>query len=188
MLHLPETAHLYVLLNCAQYSQEKFLDPELETYLIQTLLRYSEMVEQDDCSEMMGNIDLYKAMELNEDEYLKDIADYCLICTGLMSGQFIFEEISFERLQEIGQRAFSMLSDHTDKEDNIFIKLSRNFTNLVEILQCSQNLISDQGEYLLSANSTYSAKTSINKHELSSAKITSKEMFQPTYPPGFVYH
>ena len=143
MLHLPETAHLYVLLNCAQFNQEKYLDPEIESYLIQTLLRYSEKFDDDNYSELIQAGDLDISDETCQDEYLKEIADYCLICTGLMSDQFVFEEMSYERLQEVGQNAFAMLSDHTDTQDNIYSKLSQNFSSLVDILQCSQTLITD---------------------------------------------
>ena len=154
MLHLPETAHLYVLLNCAQFNQKTYLEPELESYLIQTLMRYSEMVETNDYSELNSQYGLEDVNSDIEHDYLKEIADYCLICTGLMSDHFTFEETSFERLQEVGQSAFTMLSDHLRTEDNIYKKLSNNFNRLVEILNYSQYLMETDSDVFPEYNIT----------------------------------
>lgn len=140
VLHLPETAHLYALLNCAQFNQDKYLEPELESYLIQTILRYSGMAD-DDLELLNDAVDLDIEDEQDQDVYLKEIGDYCLICTGLMSERFMFEEHSYERLQEVGQHAFAMLSDHEDNNDNIYLKLSDNFSSLVDVLQYSKTLM-----------------------------------------------
>lgn len=144
MLHLPETAHLYALLNCAQFNQKRYLEPEVESYLIQTMMRYAEMVETDEYSEISEQFVVEEISSDLEHDYLKEIADYCLICTGLMGDQFQFEETSFERLQEVGQTAFTMLSEHLRTENNIYKKLSNNFSCLVEILNYSQSLLGSE--------------------------------------------
>ncbi len=158
MLHLPETAHLYVLLNCAQFNQKTYLEPELESYLIQTLMRYSEMLETEQYSTFYEPEQVEEFSFDSDHDYLKEIADYCLICTGLMSDRFIFEETSFERLQEVGQNAFTLLSDAVKTDDNIYKKLSVNFSRLVEILNYSQNLIEEDSQLVasLSNNTKYS--------------------------------
>ena len=142
MLHLPETAHLYALLNYAQFDRAEFLDPDVESYLIQTLLKYSEMDALLDDIESVEVIDI-RLNETAQEEYLQELADYCLMCTGLMADKFVFEENSFEKLQEVGQSAFSMLSDQDGSDNNVFSKLSLNFDSLVGILQYSQTLISE---------------------------------------------
>lgn len=157
MLYLPETAHLYVLLNCAQFDQEIYLEPELESYLIQTIMRYSTMADIEEYSSSYQIEELTKLDNSSHDDYLKEIADYCLICTGLMSDQFTTEKQDLKRLQEVGQNAFHMLSNHVGNKNNIYRKLSNHFSDLIKILNHSQRIIADDNSInqpLLSNNDT----------------------------------
>lgn len=145
MLHLPETAHLYALLNFAQASQAKFIEPELESYLIKTLLRFSEMpLEEEWCVAEADFERLKNSPELSNIEFLRDIADYCLISSGLMAGHFSDESCNYDQFQQIGQDAFAILSDQEANRENIYIKISHNFVSLVEILKCSQSIMHEQ--------------------------------------------
>ncbi len=145
MLHIPETAHLYALLNFAQISQAKFLEPELESYLIKTLLRFSEMPSEEEWSLAAADFERLKNSSKPANiEFLRDIADYCLISSGLMAGHFSGEKCNYEKFQQIGMDAFTILSEQDEDKNNIYIKISRNFSSLVKILRCSQSIMHEQ--------------------------------------------
>ena len=148
VLHLPETAHLYALLNCAQIRQNIHLESELEAYLIQTMLRFSEMPLEDEW--LFHDADFNRIMTRPDEsslEFLKDIADYCLISSGLMADYFADEEQAFAEFRKLGLDAFSMLSEHQPNKDNIYLKLHQNFSVLVEVLKCSLLMLNDKSMF-----------------------------------------
>ena len=118
-------------------------------------MRYSVMTELDNFSDIYQEEAVTECIENNQDEYLKEIADYCLMCTGLMPDRFAYEQNSFERLQEVGQSAFNMLSNQNNKDNDIYKKLSAHFPELIKILNYSQIIVSKEQEESCSVSGAF---------------------------------
>lgn len=133
-LHTTDTVSWHVLLNQAQASARCVLDPELESYLVVTLVSHAR-AQQDRQRIPLLRVGLGPRVPGEE---LRRTGDHCLVSAGFFPEPRLSGGLAPAELVNLGRDAYRLLGQ--DGARPLFQALSDEFVNLVDVLQAMRRL------------------------------------------------
>ena len=124
------------ILSEIQAKNSIYLGDELESYMVFMLMRFVEKFELVDT---IVSMDILASQQLSDnikEVKLRDVGDSCLIFAGLFPGRAYKRNVKNTYYVEMGQLAYSMLSNvKTIQLANVYSALANNFPLLVRLLK-----------------------------------------------------
>lgn len=142
VLYPTSVAHWHALLGEAQHTCSRFLDEDLESYLVFLLMRYSEAPEV--ANKVFAHDYLQAHLQQGEGcrrELLREVGDQCLIYAGLFPERAERKCVSPEYFVDMGQGAYHSLSElELSAVSKLFFTLAEQFPMLTEVLLATRNV------------------------------------------------
>jgi len=112
------------------------LDDEIESYLIFTLMRFTqkpELASKALAPDFLRSVDL---LGQTRQDQLRDVGDQCLLLSGLFPQRAEKRLVSISYYVGLGQSAYQQLSDTLRKAfAHLYQLLSENFVQMMDVLQ-----------------------------------------------------
>ena len=144
------TAQWHKLITDAQLESGVQLDLPIESYLVHTLINYTQRPE---IAARIFAIDYLLAQHeqgRTRNLQLREIADQCLLYAGLFPQHSKRRNVSVSYYVDIGRGAYSDLSQEDNAWSDIFAELSDNFVTLMDTLLAIHHLDSNEpDDYIL---------------------------------------
>lgn len=138
------TAQWHELITDAQASSGIQLDTPIESYLIHTLINYTQ---RPDIAARIFAIDYLLAQHKQghaRNIQLRELADQCLLYSGLFPQHSKRRNVSASYYVDIGRSAYSDLSNEDNAWSDIFADLSDNFVTLMDTLLAIHHMDSNE--------------------------------------------
>ncbi len=140
ILHETIAAEWHALVTEAEKASSIVLPHELEGYLVLLLTRFTE---QTHLAETVLALDYLEAQTVTgyaQGEALRDIADKCLLISGLFPQRADKRRVRISYFVEIGRSAYDTLAQSKRASlSQLFSDLSQNFVSLMDVLlNCRQ--------------------------------------------------
>ncbi len=136
LLEPTATAQWKHVLNDAKHQCQCHLNEEIESYLIFTLMRFTQTPEL--ASKVLA-LDFLRSTDLSglaRQDQLRDIGDQCLLLSGLFPQRAEKHLVSIGYYVGLGQSAYQQLSDTLRKAfAHLYQLLSENFVQMMDVLQ-----------------------------------------------------
>lgn len=120
----------------------KNLSPELESYLVFLLMRFTSAPEIADSIVAINLLESAHQNKTQQQQTLRDIGDTCLLFTGLFPGRAQKRRLRISYYVKIGQTAYMSLSSNFKNNScaNLFAALGEQFVTLMETLQAMREI------------------------------------------------
>lgn len=143
LLHPTSIAQWYALLNEAQRECATYLTPELEYYLANLLIRFTNKPELANSVLGLDFLTSYCAAPFERQQLLKETGDKCLLFAGLFPEQALKRQLKLSYFITLGRSAYAMLSEQLYSEE-IFKALESEFSHLMDVLQATRSVAHPQ--------------------------------------------
>lgn len=144
------TAQWHKLITDAQHECGIQLDLPIESYLVHTLINYTQRPE---ITARIFAIDYLLAQHeqgRTRNLQLREIADQCLLYAGLFPQHAKRRHVSPSYYVDIGRSAYSDLSNDDNAWSDVYADLSQNFVTLMDTLLAIHHIDSKQADdYIL---------------------------------------
>ncbi len=139
------TAQWQSLINEAEQSCQTHLSEELQSYLVFLLMRY---LKSSDLANSILALEYLDSLEMTgrlREEGLRDVGDKCLLYSGLFPEQAQRRHVGISYYVHLGTSAYSILGGSlVSLKAQIFQRLSYHFVSLMDILQTTRELTTQQ--------------------------------------------
>lgn len=138
------TAQWHELITDAQASSGIQLDLSIESYLVHTLINYTQ---RPDIAARIFAVDYLLAQNKQgqvRNVQLRELADQCLLYAGLFPQHAKRRNVSASYYVDIGRSAYSDLSNEDNAWSDIFSDLSDNFVTLMDTLLAIHHIDSNE--------------------------------------------
>ena len=147
ILQATPTAQWYALVGEAEQACSIHLNPDLESYLVFLLMRFSK---QPELAAKIFAFEFLEAVQaangVQRDNLLQTLGDSCLLYSGLFPAQATRRQVKISYFIDIGRIAYSTLSDQGHHQlGELFACLSQFFIVVMDILQTMRELSGDTG-------------------------------------------
>jgi len=136
VLHTTETAHWHALVNEAEATAHCTLSKETESYLVFTLMRFTQRTTLGLYCLALAYLDGLSKLGMQRYESLREVGDQCLLLAGLFPEYAQRYSVPVSYFVRVGQSAYDELA----VQDNLFGQLSQAFVNLMDVLQNMREL------------------------------------------------
>jgi hypothetical protein len=140
ILHETAVAQWHALITEAEHTASITLPHELEGYLVLLLARFTEQSHLADAVMAIEYLQAQSIVGQLKFERLRDVADKCLLISGLFPQRAEHRRVKISYFVNLGQSAYDLLAHlkHASLAE-LFADLSQNFVSLMDVLlNCRQ--------------------------------------------------
>lgn len=136
ILHPTDISQWQALVNEAQVATRLILNENTESYLVFTLMRFSQGPELIESVVAMDFLESWQKPRQMQLELLRDVGDKSLLFCGLFPGMAERKHVSLSYFSDLGQAAYLTAGElHEDTFGELYLQLSDEFLRLQQILQ-----------------------------------------------------
>lgn len=143
----------HALVSEAEHKEQLVLDHELESYLVFLLMRFTERAEFADSILALDFLSTLKTSGNTRHDLLRDVGDKCLLYAGLFPRRAEKRHVPFRYFVDLGQMAYSTLSDLQHEQlAPLYKALTEGFVLVMDVLlairemACQQHLLPLEAE------------------------------------------
>lgn len=120
------------------------LEPELESYLVFTLMRYLDRPEMAQRVLALDYLEAAHCQGREQQERLRDVGDQCLLYSGLFPRRAERRRVRISYYVDLGRSAYHHLGSCGTAHATLYAELARIFVIAMDILQAIRNLRREQ--------------------------------------------
>lgn len=151
VFHPSEMSQWYALVTEAEAACNLNFDPDIESYLVFLLLRFSKRPEMVDSVLAIEFLNGVHTHIVGQEEKLQALGDKCLIFAGLFPKRANRLLLTPRYFTELGSMAYRLLSGVSrDERSGLFADLSAHFSSLKKTLATMRDLENYQAVRILS--------------------------------------
>ena len=186
ILQATPTAQWYTLVGEAEQACAIHLSPDLESYLVFLLMRFSK---QPELASKIFAFEFLEAVQaangVQRENLLQILGDSCLLYSGFFPAQATRRLVKISYFVDIGRIAYSTLSDQSHHQlSKLFACLSQFFVVVMDVLQTMQELSGNTGilspiqaEELWSDTGSQHARAVLERYTTHQKNILSPSIF-----------
>ena len=134
----------HTLISEAEQAVGVTLEPELESYLVFTLMRYLNRPEMAQRVLALDYLEAAHCQGREQQERLRDVGDQCLLYSGLFPRRAERRRIRVSYYVDLGRSAYNHLGSSGIVHSALYAELAQTFVIAMDILQAIRNLRQDQ--------------------------------------------
>ena len=133
-LYTRETAHWYALLGSVQAQNRRFIEQEVESYLVHLLQYMSGNISSTNRRVLTGVKAEFQPAREKHLVKVQEVAEQCLLVAGLFPEYARKSGISLVHFMENGHRAYQDLANAVP-ESKVYVYIAGHFVEVIDILQ-----------------------------------------------------
>ncbi|MDZ7803388.1 hypothetical protein [Thiohalophilus sp.] len=134
----------HTLISEAEQAVGVTLEPELESYLVFTLMRYLDRPEMAQRVLALDYLEAAHCQGREQQERLRDVGDQCLLYSGLFPRRAERRRVRVSYYVDLGRSAYHHLGCCGTAHATLYAELARIFVIAMDILQAIRNLRQEQ--------------------------------------------
>ncbi len=149
LLQPTSTAQWQALVNEAETACAAYLDQDIESYLVFTLMRFTDKPEIVKSMLGMEFLEGVDALGPQQHELLRDVGDKCLLYSGLFPEHAQKRRVSVDYFVDVGQSAYGVLTELPEKIwRGPYPALCKRFVSMMDVLQTMRDIDNPEANLL----------------------------------------
>ncbi|MDR9437429.1 MAG: hypothetical protein RI563_11130 [Thiohalophilus sp.] len=120
------------------------LEPDLESYLVFTLMRYLSRSEMTQRVMALDYLQAALSQGREQQHQLRDVGDQCLLYCGLFPRRAERRRVRVSYYVDLGRSAYRHLGDSRDPLSTLYAELALTFVMAMDVLQAIRNMRQEQ--------------------------------------------